>query len=418
MDVCIQPLKTKEFCVEVPASKSILCRALILSALREGETYLVSGKLAGDTRAMVDALSSLGVKIELVPEGLLVHGSKNFAKEAAINVRSSGATARFLTAVLAILGGNYLLDGDMQLRARPMDVAALRRGGADICFLENEGHLPLRIKSEGTSERQITCDCSQSTQFASGAMLAGAVGEGPLEVEVTGEGKNSPYLDMTASLIRAFGGACERTGDRFRILPISQKPHVFTVEPDISAACYFYAAALLCRAKVTVCGVKRESIQGDMRLLSLLEGRGVRVFEREEGLTLDGREVISFEGFSEDVSDFADQMPTLAALALFANSPSRLSGLQRSVFKESDRPHAVLENLRALGADCSLEGDALCIHPAPFIEGTVSSFGDHRIAMAFAVAGLKKGGIVIRGAECADKTFEGFHEIIRKLTLM
>ncbi len=418
MDVCIQPLKTKEFCVEVPASKSILCRALPLAAFHEGETLISCGKLAGDTRAMIGALSALGVKIEECPEGLLVHGTQNLRNEAVIDVRSSGATARFLTAILSFLGGEYLIDGEQQLRSRPMDVAPLKQCGAEICFPEESGHLPLCIRSAGIGTNNIACDCSQSTQFASGAMLAGAVGANPLTVLLTGEGKNSPYLAMTASVIRAFGGDFVREGESFCILPIKEKPCRFCVGPDVSAACYFYAVALLCRTKVTVRGLRRESIQGDIRLLSLLEERGVRIFETEEGLVADGREVEAFDGFTEDVSDLADQMPTLAALALFARTPSRLSGLMRSAFKESDRVKTVLENLKALGTDCEQEGDSLTIYPNANPRGTVSSFGDHRIAMAFAVAGLKEGVIAVRGAECADKTFENFFEILRSLNCL
>lgn len=417
MDYCVKPLSAKEFTVEAPASKSILNRALVLSSFTEGETMLLCGNYGEDTRALLSCLHALGVGVEHTPQGLLVHGTRNVTRKAAIDVRDSGTSARFLTAVLAFLGGDFTLNASKQMCGRPMELTALlEKCGVSFEFFGEKGRLPFRMHGAGIEESALACDTDISTQYASGIMLAAAVGNKPFRLALTGGGATSSYLAMTAALIRAFGGACERNGNLFEIVPIARKPQTFSVEPDVSAACYFYALALLCRAKVTVRGITRESLQGDIRFLDLLERRGVEIVRSAEGLTADGTNVESYRGFKEDIGDFADQAPTIAALAPFATTPTRLTGLGRSRYKESDRLHSICKNLYMLGVDCRADEDRLTVWPRLPHAGCIDPCGDHRIAMAFTLIGLKTGGITISEPDCCNKTFEEFFPIVNGLT--
>lgn len=417
-EYCVQPLSVKNFSVDVPASKSILSRALILSAFTEGDTLLLCGDLCEDIRALLSCLEALGIGSERLPAGILVHGRRDFAQNAVLDVRSSGTAARFLTAVLAFSGGDYEVRASAQMASRPMDVLPLsEKCGISFEFLGEEGHLPFRMHGKGIHPDAISCNTSVSTQFASGLMLAAAVGKRPSRIMLKGDGTNSSYLSMTAALIEAFGGTCKREQDSFFVVPILQKPQMFSVEADASAACYFFALALLCRAKVTVRGVKLQSLQGDIRFLELLRSRGADIFQTEEGVTADGTRVERYCGFEEDLGDLADQAPTVAALAPFAETPTRITGLKRLRFKESDRAFAIEKNLALLGVPCTADQDGFRITPAYPKGGTIDPCGDHRIAMAFTLIGLRTGGVKIRDPGCCKKTFENFFDLIEKISL-
>lgn len=416
-EYCVKPLRLGEFSVEVPASKSILNRALVLSAFTEGDILLRCGNFAEDTRTLLACLEALGISVERLPVGLLAHGTRNIKRNAKIDVRDSGTSARFLTAILAFFGGDYEITASKQMQGRPMEVVSiLEQCGVSFEFYGKKGRLPFRMRSDGVTVEGLACDTGVSTQFASGLLLAAAVRDKPFALTLSGAGMNSSYIKMTETLIGAFGGSCKRALEKLEVTPIAKKPQTFSVEPDVSAACYFFALALLCRAKVTVRGVSRESLQGDIRFLDLLERRGADIFQSAEGLTADGTKTENYSGFTEDIGDFADQAPTIAALAPFADSPTRLSGLGRLRYKESDRISAILRNLRRLGVACRADGGNLYIPPTPPRGSFILPYGDHRIAMAFALIGLKTGNITIRDPECCKKTFENYFGILDRIT--
>ncbi len=416
-DFTVNKLSSKKFTVEVPASKSILIRALILSALTPGDTFLASGELCGDVRALLFSLDALGVRTEKCEGGLLVHGTREIARRAAIDVESSGAAARFLTACLAFFGGDFEVNASAQMRGRPMEIISiLKQCGVKFDFSEEEGRLPFRMHSDGVAAHALTCPTQISTQDASGLMLAGAVSGRPLSVVLSDGEEHSPYLTMTAKLIEMFGGACNRVGNTYNVGPIENKPNEIGIEPDVSAACYFFAAALLLRAAVTVRKIKRESVQGDIAFLSYLQERGVRIEETEEGLTADATGVGEYRGFCEDMRSLSDQALTVAALAPFATTPTRITGLSRLRYQESDRLAAVCENLQRLGIKCTVREDGFTILPGRPRPAHLSSFGDHRVAMAFTLIGLKTGGVTIGEAACTRKSFEGFFPLISALT--
>lgn len=413
MDVFeVHPIKKRKIELSVPASKSILNRALLLAAFTEGETRLSGCENFGrDTRDLLACLHALGIGTE---EGLLVRGRRDFSRRAKLNVGSAGTAARFLPAILARLGGDYEFDASEQMRSRPMELlGVLERAGVRIEYLGEVGRFPFRMHSEGLTDL-LTVPTDGSTQYASGLLLAAALGDRPSRLRLTGSRTHGSYIQTTLSVMRAFGAEAVRTGDEIAVSPSRGGIPLYEVPPDVSAACYFYALSLLCGAKVLVRGVHPDCGQGDLRFLSLLRERGVVLKDTPKGILSmpaegsDGK----FEGFDLSVKDFSDQALTLAALAPFASSPSRLSGLSHIRGQECDRVEAIRFDLNALGVPCRAERDCVLIEPREPHGGDIETFRDHRVAMAFTLIGLRRGGVRILGADCCQKTFGNYFDLI------
>lgn len=404
--------------VDVPASKSVLNRALLLAAFSHGNVFLRCGRYSGDTRALLDCLASLGIVVESTDAGLLVHGCGGVVpnRNATLNVGSAGTAARFLTAILAFCGGDYELTASAQMTRRPMDlIIVLSQAGVTFDFHGEVGHFPFHMHSEGVTADRLTLDTAVSTQYASGVLLAAACGKKPFSLEFMGERISSSYLNMTVTLLQAFGAHVIRDGNLCTVFSAASAPSEYAVEPDISGACYFYALSLLLGAKVLVRGVKRNSLQGDIRFFDLLEERGVVFTDTDEGLLADGSSVVSFAGFDVDMQDFSDQTLTVAAIAPFATTPSVLRNVEHIRRQECDRMLAITENLTALGVPARSDEKTLYIEPAIPKGGTVRTFDDHRVAMAFSLIGLKNGGIIIDNPDCVKKTFDHFFELLSSL---
>ena len=419
----MQDLLVKKFIphdveAEVPASKSILNRALLLAALARGPVHLECGAFAEDTRALLNCLKALGIEVKEEKSGLLIAGcgGKFPDRQASLNVMSAGTAARFLPVVLAFAGGEYLFESSEQMKRRPMDVLnELSRLGVDIEYLDEEGHFPFRLVSFGIAADEAVIDTAKSTQFASGLMIAASIHPRPFKVRLTGGRTESSYLKMTASMLRSFGADVTREGQNVIITPPVSSPAYYKVEPDLSGACYLYALSLLFSVRVLVRDVKKQSLQGDAAFLRLLERRGGVFKKTERGLLADGTFVKGFDGFEENLQDFSDQALTVAALAPFARTPSRLTGLEHIRAQECDRVNAIVENLNALGVPAAYEEGALTVSPAPVRGGKVKTFGDHRVAMAFSLAGLKAGNVTIDDPDCTKKTFEGYFDLLSRL---
>ena len=403
--------------VRVPASKSILGRALVLAALSKGTVRIVCGEYGDDTRAMLSCLSALGISLSEGDGEILVQGCGGDIpnKRAPLNVGNAGTAARFLAVALAFCGGEYVFTASEQMARRPMGILPILEN-AGVAVERGDAGFPFTLRSEGIRADKLTVDTAESTQYASGVLLAAGVCGRQFTLKLTGPRTRGSYLAITLNMLSAFHIPYTRNGNEIVISPQGEPPAEYFVEPDVSGACYFYAVALLCGARVMVEGVHLNSMQGDIKFLKLLEQKGVRIRDTEEGIVADGREIPAFNGFDEDLSDFSDQSMTVAALAAYATMPSILRNLAHIRVQECDRVAAIVENLNALGTRAFPVGDDIFIEPDRVHGGTVKTFGDHRVAMAFSLMGLRTKGIAIDDPDCCKKTFPSFFRILDEIT--
>lgn len=392
--------------VKVPGSKAITLRALLVSALSRGKTLIKGAMSEGDADTLVQALRSLGFRIEEKEGGWLVEGANGEipVKRAFVDAKSSGVTARFLAAALAFSGGEYEISGSSQLKNRPMEdlFFTLSSMGAEIEYLEKEGQLPVRLRGifrkKGLSDvpKAIEVDITKSSQFASALMIAAK----DMGIAIRGVGEHgTSYIELTQEVIRRFKEDTPEAGQE----------RVYEVEPDWATACYFFALAGVLGICVEVEGLRKESLQPDVRFLKVLETMGCKVEERAGGVWVTGPAGGSLRGgFLVDMKEMPDQILTLAAIAPYAHEPISMTGIDSLPYKESDRIRGALINLEAMGIEAKLEGGRLSVWPGRIRPARIQTFEDHRLAMAFSLAGLKSQGIMIENPDCCQKSFGGY----------
>jgi 3-phosphoshikimate 1-carboxyvinyltransferase len=392
----IEPLSAPpDVDIRVPGSKSITNRALVAAALADGVSTLRGVLFADDTEAMIECLGRLGVRLEIDRAGevVVVHGTNGEipVSEADLDARQSGTTARFLLPVLALGHGRYRLDGDPQLQARPQGpgIDALRRLGVRIVEEGAPGHLPVVVEANGLHGGPVSIDGEVSSQFVSGLMLAAPRARDPLAIEITGRQVSRPYIEMTEEVVRAFAaGATD-----------------FSVEPDASAASYFFAAAAITGGRVTVPDLGSASPQGDLKFVDVLWRMGAEVDRGRDSTTVRGRPL---SGGLVDLADLSDTAPTLAVVAPFASSPTEATGIGFIRSKESDRIAAVVTELRRCGIAAEERDDGFIVQPGTPHAATIETYRDHRMAMACALLGLVTPGITITDPDCVAKTFPDY----------
>jgi 3-phosphoshikimate 1-carboxyvinyltransferase len=401
--------------VVVPGSRSITNRALVCAALADGTSTLTGVLDSDDTRAMLGCLTSLGIpwrdtgadRIEVDGCGGAVPPAPEGG--AVLHTRLSGTTSRFVTAMCALGEGDYTIDADGPMRARPMAdlVGALRTLGVDLG--DDAGHLPITVHADRLVGGDVELPGDVSSQFTSALLLIGPCTDVGLAVGVRGAAKSEPYVEMTRRVMAAFGGSPHRPG--------GYRAASFAIEPDASTACYFWAAAAVTGGTVRVGGLAVESIQGDVAFVDVLERMGCRVERADGSIAVSGPERLS--AVEVDLSDISDQAPTFAVVAAFAEGTSRATGVGFIRRKESDRIAAVVEGLDRLGVDAAEEDDGFRVvgrgPDGPPHGGRIRTFDDHRIAMSFALAGLGVPGVVIEDPGCVAKTFPGFFDALDRL---
>jgi len=416
----------KEFTVTVPGSKSVTNRALMLAALSGGECLLGGVLFSDDTRAFLDCLGKLGfdLTVDEPNQFVKIKGLGGYIpnRNAAINVRSAGTAARFLTVLLALAGGDYLLESSVQMKKRPMEplLTMLREAGIGIECLEHDGHFPFKIHSEGLKVNELTIDTEVSSQFASALLMAGSLVEDGLKINLTGSRIEGSYIKITIKMLEQFGFAFDKDNSSYFIHEQTvASPKKYVIEPDISAACYFWAMAAVHNRKFTVRRVRLDGMQGDLKFLNVLEQMGCTVGENEEGVWVCGTE--NLNGVTIDMKDFSDQTMTLAAIAPFASSDTEIKNIAHIRKQESDRLMAVVNELSRMGISCkatrSEDGqEGLYIIPGEIKPAVVETYDDHRVAMAFSIPGTKCDGIRIVNPGCCKKTFENYFQILDGLT--
>ncbi len=415
----ITPLpRPPDVAVRVPGSKSITNRALVAAALAHGESRLEGVLLADDTEAMLVALERLGFALEVDRgrETVVVHGSGGVipVADATLDARQSGTTARFLLPMLALGRGRYRLDADPQMRARPMgpSIEALRSLGVRIAEDDRPGHLPVTVEADGLRGGSVRLPGDVSSQFLSGLMLAAPCADGAVNVEIDGDQVSQPYVAMTVATMRAFGASAEINAGRVRVGPSAYRAAIYPVEPDASAASYFLAAAAITGGRVTVDGLGTRSMQGDLAFVDVLARMGPAVERGATSTTVRGR---ALHGVTVDLSDLSDTAPTLAVVASFASSPTEVTGIGFIRAKESDRIAAVVTELRRCGIEASERDDGFVVQPGPAHGAEIETYGDHRMAMSFAVLGLAVPGVSIADPDCVSKTFPGYFDSLEQL---
>lgn len=416
-----------DWVVEVPGSKSMTNRALLMAALADGTTILKGVLFSEDSRNFLDSLKSLGFQLEVDEEAktVTVEGlnGKIPVTTGEINVGSAGTAARFLTAMLAMAEGTFVINASEQMKKRPMKplFQVLTELGAEIVYLEKEGFLPVRVKGIGGREPankmcSVKIDISESTQFLSALMLISPMIKQGLCIEVTSARKDGAYIRITRKMMEQFGAVVNFDGERYYMKSgISYTARCYQIEPDISAACYFYAAAALTGGRTVVKNVTWECMQGDLKFLELLSQMGCIVNDTPDGIEIRGIADNKLKGITVDMKDFSDQAMTLAALAPFVNSTVRIENIGHIRLQESDRIHAIVTELLRLGISCEEEQDAITIHPGVPQPAVIQTYEDHRMAMAFALIGLCVEGIEISNPMCCKKTFETYFDVLDRL---
>ena len=444
----IEPLAAPpDAVVRLPGSKSITNRAVLCAALAEGETRIEGALFADDTEAMFAALRALGADLDLDPDGEAVivrgagglpepAGAANSAGGLAIDARMSGTTSRFLAPVAAAGKRTVVIDGRPQLRNRPFGdlVDGLRALGVEVEAPAGGGRLPLRVTGP-MRRHEAAVAAGRSSQFLSGLMLAGPLTGAGLTLHIVGEAVSRPYVDMTAAVMRAFGAEVETGPNRVRVAGGGYRsPGLYEVEPDATAASYFWAAAAVTGGTVRVAGLGPSSLQGDVGFASVLGRMGGTVESDDRGLAVTGgplREDLKdalpllqtpraagapLRGIEANLAEMSDTAPTLAVVAAVADGPTAVRGIGFIRAKESDRIAAVVSELRRCGVDASEDPDGFTVSPRQAPTGAViRTYDDHRMAIAFSVLGLVAGGMRIQNPDCAAKTFPGFYRTLDSL---
>jgi 3-phosphoshikimate 1-carboxyvinyltransferase len=434
--------------VRVPGSKSLTNRVLLLAALADGPTALKNALFSDDSARFADSLTRLGFDVQtdgpaarMTITGL---GGRIPNPSADLFVGNAGTAARFLTAMLTLGHGEYLLDGDARMRQRPIGdlVNALTQLGARVESTNQQSEInnqkficpPLRILANGLPGGKAQIAGNISSQYLSGLLMVAPYAQETVTLDVVGGLNSKPYVDMTVAVMADFGvSVVQDSYEHFEIRPQKyHTPGVYTIESDASAASYFFAAPAICGGRVRVENITRRSLQGDIAFLDVLTAMGCTVTEGDTWIEVAGpgkqaslpaqmekverAGMPALRGVDVDMCDVSDTAQTLAAIAPFANTPTTIRGIEATRVKETDRVSAVCTELARLGVVVEEHRDGLTIFPCPSIRpATIQTYNDHRMAMAFALIGLRTPGVTIADPGCVAKTFPNYFDVLESL---
>lgn len=420
----------KVITVNVPGSKSITNRALLIGALADGVSKLNGCLTSDDAMHFLESLKTLGFPVTEVPDGSIgsnisIKGFKGDIPEKSgeIYVGSAGTAARFLVAMLAFSKGEYTVNSSEQMKKRPMEplIDSLRDAGAVVTCLEEEGHFPMHLKGAiamGKAPDSFTVNIDKSSQFLSALLIAAGTLENDAVINVSGS-HGLAYVDLTAEMMKDFGVYVRKTEENGAIkyyLKGNENYHSteYNIEPDMSAAAYFYAMAAILGISVCVKGVKEKMLQGDTEFLKLLVKMGctMSISDNEDIIITGAKDGKLKGGFTADMSSFSDQALTLAAIAPFADAPITITGIGHIRLQECDRIKAISENLARLGIKTDEHESTITIYPGVPTGAEIETYDDHRVAMSFAITGLRTEGVKILDPMCCKKTFGEFFDVL------
>ncbi len=420
--ITISPRGPLTATVRPPGSKSITNRALLCAALAEGPSVLTGALDSDDTHVMVESLRRLGVAIEFnsATSVLRVEGAGGAPRveSADLYVANSGTTIRFLTAMLPAGCGQFRLDGVERMRQRPIGdlLEALNQLGANVSSERGGDCPPVLVNANGLPGGRTSVRGDISSQFLSGLLMAAPLAQRNVEILVVGELVSRPYVTLTLSVMHAFGVQVEASADltTFRIAaPQSYRGLEYAIEPDASAASYFWAAAAITGGEITVEGLSRTSLQGDVVFCECLQNMGCSVKYGDNSITVKGGPL---QGITVNMNAISDTVQTLAAVALFAKGATTISGVGHNRFKETDRIGDLARELRKIGAIVQELPDGLRIIPDERRSVEIETYHDHRMAMSMALVGLGGPAIMIRDPGCTAKTYPQFFDDLSRLS--
>jgi 3-phosphoshikimate 1-carboxyvinyltransferase len=427
----LQPAGPIHGSIRPPGSKSLTNRALVCAALARGESVLTGVLESEDTGLMIEALRLLGIAVGPHPdplpkrEGTLAKAKtmrvsgcngRPPAAQANLFAGNSGTTIRFLTAMAALGRGRFRLDGTPRMRERPIEdlLDALKQLGTKAYSELGSGCPPVVVEAAGLRGGRAEIAGNVSSQFLSGLLMAAAYAENPVELVLRGPLVSQPYAAMTTAVMAAFGVRAETRPEGFMVpAGVGYHERVYEIEPDASAASYFFAAAAITGGKITVLGLSRQSLQGDVAFCDCLEKMGCTVEYGKNEITVHGGKL---RGIDADMNAISDTVQTLAAVALFARGPTTISRVAHIRHKETDRIHALACELRKIGAGVEERPDGLRIIPGMLRGTRIETYNDHRMAMSMALVGLAVPGIVILDPECTAKTYPDFFGDLERIS--
>lgn len=416
----IRPVHHLDATVEVPGSKSYTQRALIIAALAEGRSTISRVLLSEDTRYLMEALRVLGIEILTSGNDVVIQGTGGKIRNPgqAIYLGNNGTALRFLTTMVSLGKGEFLLEGSSRLRERPLKplLDALKTLGVPSHSRDNKGYPPVRIDAQGLRGGSVAFTDVESSQYISSLLIGAPYAAEDIEITLQGSTVSEPYIEMTLHIMERFGAEIER-GEKNRFKVKSGRNYAgqeYIVEGDASSASYFFLAAALCRGRVRVMNINPESLQGDIKFLNIMEGVGCSIVRGDSwvdviGGPLHGGDVVF------DMGNMPDMVPTLAVLAAFRQGRTSITNVSHLRLKESDRIAALVNELHRIGVNAKERDDGLVIEGGKPHGAEIETYNDHRIAMSFAIAGLAVPKMKIQDKLCVGKSFPGFWDELKKL---
>ncbi len=418
MDKLIKPLEKISTVISIPGSKSIANRALIAAALANGVSVIKNFPTAEDCKIMIEALRSFGVKVTQNDDTLNIFGNSYSLKapDHEIFTGNAGTVMRFLASFATLADGITILTGDRRMLERPIfDLTnALSNLGADV--ETTNGYPPVKIKGRKFKGGTTGIDSSLSSQFLSSILLSSPYAENPVSIFINKDISSRTYIDLTIDVMNAFGVKVDFEKSFFFVdNKLKYKPTEYIIEGDYSSAAYFILAAMILNGEIRLINLKANSKQADSKFLQIAKRMNCKIEEIENGIWVNAKDT-KIEALKIDANEFPDLVPVLSILALFADGESKIYNVEHIRYKETDRLKAISNELRKLGAKVIELSDGIVIEPSNSYHGAeVETYNDHRIAMSFAIAGLRIKGIKIKNSECVKKSFPEFWVKFEKL---
>jgi 3-phosphoshikimate 1-carboxyvinyltransferase len=418
--IALQPSGPVALDLPVPGSKSLTNRALIAAALAPGTTKLTNASFSDDSRYLVQALNAVGTPATASERDarIVVEGGRALKPEGTFFMGNAGTALRFFTSFVCLGEGRYVVDGEARMRERPIGglVNALRALGAEVAYEMSEGCPPLAIRATGLKGGRAVIAGDTSSQFISSLLLsAPGIGDA-VEVVVEGEVASKPYIEITLDVMRDMGVSVERDAYRSFRIPAgaAYRSRVYPIEADGASAMYFLAMAAATGGRAKVRGIGSRSHQGEIQFARILERMGCQLKMAADHIEIQAGG--GLRGVDVDMNDCPDSVQTLAAVALFAEGPTRVRNVKNLRVKETDRIAAIARECGKLGAEVEEAEDGFTLTPPGRVRpAEIETYRDHRMAMSFAVAGLAAPGVVIKDPECVSKSFPGFFEKLESL---